>query len=58
MLPHNDVFQDVEIVHDFPHIGPKVMRLNARRLDRTAGLPGLILLALEDATPLTANGTT
>ena len=58
VLPHNGVFQDFEIVHDFPHIGRKVMLLNARRLDRTSGLPGLILLALEDATASRGGGTT
>jgi len=52
------VFQDFEITHDFPHIGWKVMLLNARRLDRAAGLPGLILLAIEDATASRGNGTT
>jgi two-component system, chemotaxis family, CheB/CheR fusion protein len=58
VLPHNGVFQDFEIVHDFPHIGRKVMLLNARRLDRTVGLPGLILLAMEDATASRGGGTT
>ena len=57
VLPHNGVFQDFEIVHDFPHIGRKVMLLNARRLDRSAGLPGLILLAMEDATASRSGGT-
>jgi two-component system, chemotaxis family, CheB/CheR fusion protein len=57
VLPHNGVFQDFEIVHDFPHIGRKVILLNARRLDRAAGLPGLILLALEDATASRGGGT-
>ena len=58
VLLHNGVFLDFEIVHDFPYIGRKVMLLNARRLDRDAGLPGLILLAMEDATASRGNGTT
>jgi two-component system CheB/CheR fusion protein len=57
VLPHNGVFQDFEMVHDFPHIGRKVMLLNARRLDRAVGLPGLILLAMEDATASRGGGT-
>jgi len=58
VLPHNGVFQDFEIAHDFPHIGRKVILLNARRLARTSGLPGLILLALEDATASRGGSTT
>jgi two-component system CheB/CheR fusion protein len=58
IVPHNGVFQDFEIVQDFPHIGRKVLLLNARRLDRLAGLPGLILLAMEDATASRGGGTT
>jgi two-component system CheB/CheR fusion protein len=58
VLPHNGVFQDFEIVQDFPHIGRKVLLFNARRLDRFAGLPGLILLAMEDATASRGGSTT
>jgi two-component system CheB/CheR fusion protein len=58
ILPHNSVFQDFEMVHDFPHIGRKVILLNARRLDRAVGLPGLIFLAMEDATASRGDGTT
>jgi two-component system CheB/CheR fusion protein len=58
VLPHNSVFQDFEIVHDFPHIGRKVLLLNARRLDRAVGMPGLILLAMEDVTASRGAGTT
>lgn len=31
VLPRNTVFNDFEVAHDFPAIGPKVMLLNARR---------------------------
>jgi len=58
VLPHNGVFQDFEIVHDSPHIGRKVMLLNARRLDRAVGVPGFILLAMEDVTASRGGGTT
>jgi two-component system CheB/CheR fusion protein len=58
IVPHNSVFQGFEMVHDFPHIGRKVILLNARRLDRAVGLPGLILLAMEDATASRGDSTT
>jgi two-component system, chemotaxis family, CheB/CheR fusion protein len=58
VLPHNSVFQGFEIVYDFPHIGRKVMLLNARRLDSAVGVPGLILLAMEDVTASRGGGTT
>ena len=48
ILPRNTMFQGFEVAHDFPYIGPKVMLLNARRLERAAGLPGMILLAIEN----------
>ena len=46
ILPRNSVFNDYEVSHDFEHIGPRTMLLNARRLDRV----DLILLAMEDVT--------
>ncbi len=57
-MRHNSVFQDFEITHDFPHIGRRVMLLNARRLERAVGLPGLILLAIEDVTASRGGGLT
>ncbi|HEX2460102.1 MAG TPA: PAS domain-containing protein [Vicinamibacterales bacterium] len=44
ILPDNDFFEDFEVEHDFPTIGPRVMLLNARRVDHLQ----LILLAIED----------
>src|SRR5687767_3997354 len=32
ILPRNSHFEDFEVEHDFPTVGPKVMLLNARRL--------------------------
>jgi two-component system, chemotaxis family, CheB/CheR fusion protein len=42
-------FRDLEITHDFPHIGTRTMRLNARRI---SGIEGnySVLLAIEDVT--------
>ena len=42
-------FQDYELKHEFPHIGWRTMRLNARRIPRQE--PGhTLLLAIEDVT--------
>ena len=57
ILPHNGVFQDFEVVQDFPHIGRKVMLLNARRLDRASGLPGSSCWPLKMSPPR-GGGTT
>jgi PAS domain S-box-containing protein len=51
VLPQNHVFDDFEVEHDFPVIGPKSMLLNARRVRQSDGAQdGLILLAIEDIT--------
>jgi two-component system CheB/CheR fusion protein len=49
ILPKNAEFDGFEMEHDFPQIGHKVMRLNARRIASETG-PDLILLAIEDVT--------
>jgi PAS domain S-box-containing protein len=46
ILPHEKVFNDYEVEHDFEGIGRRVMLLNARRLDDHQ----LVLLAIEDVT--------
>ncbi len=45
-----DNFDDFEIAHVFPQIGPRTMLLNARRLDPGTGKPGVILLVIDDIT--------
>ena len=50
ILPTNSQFDRFEIDHVFPGVGRKVLVLNARRLERQMGLPGLILLAMEERT--------
>lgn len=42
--------EDVQVDHDFPHIGRRVMVLNARRLSDDATGAHRLLLAIEDAT--------
>jgi PAS domain S-box-containing protein len=46
ILPHNNVFTDYEVTHDFADIGRRTMLLNGRRLDHVQ----LILLAITDIT--------
>ena len=48
ILSTNSQFDHFEIDHVFPGVGRKVLVLNARRLERQMGLPGLILLAMEE----------
>lgn len=50
ILPENNQFQDFEVVHDFPRIGPRTMLLNARRLAHDGNHAQSILLAFEDIT--------
>ena len=46
ILPLENEFDDFEVEHAFQHIGRRIMRLNARRLDHEH----LILLAIRDVT--------
>ena len=49
VVPKSSVFNDFELEHTFPHIGRRVMLLNARKLK--AGNHGeLLVLAMEDVT--------
>ncbi len=48
VLPQNKSFEDFEVTHDFPTIGRRTMRLNARQV--VSGPTELILLAIEDIT--------
>jgi len=49
ILPNDGMVEDFEVRHDFPHLGPRVMMLNARRIEPQPGRQ-LILLHIEDAT--------
>lgn len=49
VLPDNHVFDDYRVEHTFKHIGPRVMLLNARRVNNNQ----FILLAFEDITERT-----
>ena len=43
-------FRDLEIIHDFPQIGLRTMRLNARRIRGVDAGSYTLLLAIEDVT--------
>jgi two-component system, chemotaxis family, CheB/CheR fusion protein len=50
LLAKRTVVKDFVVEHEFPVIGRKTLVLNARRLQQEVRLPGMILLAMEDAT--------
>jgi two-component system, chemotaxis family, CheB/CheR fusion protein len=52
VLPNNVRVEDFEVRHNFPHLGHRIMMLNARRIEPQAG-KHLILLYIEDVTPKT-----
>ncbi|MBD3240732.1 MAG: PAS domain S-box protein, partial [Chitinivibrionales bacterium] len=50
VIPLQTNFENFEVRHRFEQLGERVMRLNARRLLRGGGKPGLVLLAIDDIT--------
>lgn len=50
ILPTNNPVIDFEVEHDFPHIGKKIMLLNAYRIEFEGQFKDRILLAIEDIT--------
>jgi signal transduction histidine kinase len=50
MLPKKSVLENIEVTHDFPSLGPRIMLLNARKIYGEDNPAGLILLAIEDIT--------
>ncbi len=59
ILPKNSFFKGFEVIHEFPHIGKKVMILNARQIyfkenEKNKVFPPIILLAMEDVTEMIA----
>ena len=50
ILPRNSSFEDFPVAQDFPGLGRRSLRLNARRLKREPGAAEMILLAIEDVT--------
>ncbi len=56
ILPKNTFFKGFQVSHEFPHIGRKVIILNARQIYRkdtpSEIFPPIILLAMEDVTDM------
>ena len=50
ILPTHNPFNDFRVEHKFPHIGKKVMLLNARQIKAKGTWKDRILLAIEDIT--------
>ncbi|MEO3407533.1 PAS domain-containing protein [Mucilaginibacter sp. CAU 1740] len=50
ILPTNNPVLDFEVEHDFPHIGNKLMLLNAHRIELEGAYKDRVLLAIEDIT--------
>ncbi|MGQ9471715.1 MAG: PAS domain S-box protein [Candidatus Aminicenantales bacterium] len=50
LLPKNTTFEDLEITIPSPRVGPRLLRLNGRRLYHKKNQTKLILLAMEDVT--------
>lgn len=50
VLPTNNPVLDFEVQHEFPHIGKKIMLLNAYRIELEGQYKNRILLAIEDIT--------
>ena len=48
ILPENAAFEGYKVEHDFPEIGRRIIRLNARKIESSK--ENLILLAMEDVT--------
>lgn len=50
ILPTNNPVENFEVEHDFPHIGKKLMLLNAHRIELEGKFKDRILIAIEDIT--------
>lgn len=50
VVPRNSFFSEFEVERDFPHLGRRMMFLDARKLNGGPGQGPLILLAIEDVT--------
>lgn len=50
ILPTNNPVLEFEVEHDFPHIGKKLMMLNAHRIELEGQFRDRILIAIEDVT--------
>jgi two-component system CheB/CheR fusion protein len=47
VLQRDEAFENIEMVHHFPHLGGRLIRLNACRMQRQQGEADLILLCMD-----------
>ncbi len=50
IIPEHGAMKDYEVEHDFPHLGTRIMLLNARQVFYKEGAETTILLGIEDVT--------
>ncbi len=50
IIPEHGVMEDYEVEHEFPHLGTRIMLLNARQVFYKEGADTTILLGIEDVT--------
>jgi chemotaxis protein methyltransferase CheR len=50
IIPEHGVMENYEVEHEFPHLGARIMRLNARQVFYKEGADTTILLGIEDVT--------
>src|SRR5579863_6957781 len=50
IIPEHGVMEDYEVEHEFPNLGHRIMRLNARQVFYEGGADTTILLGIEDVT--------
>ena len=50
IIPEHGVMEDYEVEHEFPHLGTRIMLLNARQVIYKEGAETTILLGIEDVT--------
>ncbi|WP_316809137.1 PAS domain-containing protein [Pedobacter agri] len=55
ILPSNNPVLDFEVDHEFPHIGRKLMLLNAHRIELEGSFKDRILIAIEDISEIRAS---
>lgn len=50
VLPFNNIIKDYEVTHSFPHLGTRILLLNAKQLYNVVKDSQFILLSIEDVT--------
>jgi two-component sensor histidine kinase len=50
IIPEHGVMEDYEVEHEFPNLGHRIMRLNARQVFYEGGADATILIGIEDVT--------